>query len=118
MMTPNLPAGSYRFIASYQGAADYQIGAEHVEIRYRAFTDHHPFRPEVFESEIVPCVGTLRNRDDITKWPSARAIAAFPAYVPARWNGSAIEYLDGRAPRVERDRFGFLAIDDERIQAL
>ena len=108
-----------RFISSYQGSATYEIAEtyvsgmrEVVETRYRGFNDG-AYAPGVFEGEIKPKVGTITRYYGAGEWPSETACAAFPQYVPARWNPDtrAIEYRENRQPNVSQDRFGFYASD-------
>jgi len=98
------------FVASYQGEADYLVDGIRHAIRYRAFDDV-TYYADVKTREIIPSVGTLRNRERVDAWPTPEAIAAFPEYVPARYNPETwmIEYL-AAAPVIARDHYGWYAV--------
>lgn len=91
------------FLVSYRGAADYEVGSQVVEVRYRGH--NYGYNTGVWESDIKPAIGTIRNRSDIRAWPSAEACAAFPGAIPTRWNheNNRFEYRDGISPRLEPD---------------
>lgn len=89
-----------RFILSYAGAAEYEIGHKEYSVRYFA-SKRMPYNTGVLEEEIIPAVGTVMHNDseDWHDFPPAEVVALFPGFVGARWakDYSAIEY-DGPAP--------------------
>ena len=99
-----------RLISSYRGESYYYVGSARVAVRYRA-SDDGAYMPGIYVREVLPLVGCLTNRDDITAFPSQEAQALFPLAIPARWTGDGWEYFNHAKPATAVDRFGTFAVD-------
>ena len=91
-----------RFLLSFAGAAEYEIGGRRYEARYFANTHPHmAYNEGVLEHDIIPAVGTVRyeSSQHWHEFPPREVVALFPGFVGARWRRdySALEY-DGPAP--------------------
>ena len=117
-MTP--ATTNVQFISSYRGSATYRvIGSydrhgclEEIEVRYRAYDDGY-YNGNVFETDILPAVGTVKRYHCSDEWPSDKACAAFPTMIPARWNSELhrFEYRGNRRPAITQDQFGYTLME-------
>ena len=99
-----------RFICSYQGEADYDVGDVRYSVRARACT-FSTATAEMRESERqqVGCVYRRWGRDG---FPPEDVVALFPGYIAARYDQNARRYVyrDGEEPRVKEDLWGLVAV--------
>ena len=101
-----------RFVASYQGSAEYIINGIPYEVR--TFADPAaPFRADYWPT-ILAQVGTVRAKHfpEMTEFPSAAVMAEFPGYQAARVrseNGYQVKY-NGSAPAVFLNHLGWYEV--------
>jgi hypothetical protein len=100
-----------RFVCSFAGKSDYQVGGDLYAVRHRAFEPNRVFCADYWQESVIPGVGTVRRCSGVDRFPPAEVVALFPGFVGARFNLEAgrVEY-DGAPPKVARDRLGLVAV--------